>query len=83
MYCKLNGQKVLVKNAEETLGSEFFIELKKTEKSTMLDHSILGFFYCCKLIMMFYVTMDFLKDFTRGETSIGTSSGKNLKKKIR
>ena len=28
MYCKLNGQKVLVKNAEETLGSKFFIELK-------------------------------------------------------
>ena len=44
MYCKLNGQKVLLENAEETLGSEFFIELKKIEKSTMLDHSIFVFF---------------------------------------
>ena len=42
MYCKLNGQKVLLENAKETLGSEFFNELKKTEKSTMLDHSIFG-----------------------------------------
>ena len=50
MYCKLNGQKVLLENAEETLGSEFFIELKKIEKSTMLDHSIFGFFDRCKLI---------------------------------
>ena len=50
MYCKLNGQKILVKNAEETLGSEFFIELKKIEKSTMLDHSIFVFFDCCKLL---------------------------------
>ena len=50
MYCKLNGQKVLLENAKETLGSEFFNELKKTEKSTMLDHSIFGFFYRCKLI---------------------------------
>ena len=44
MYCKLNGQKVLLENAEGTLGSEFFIELKKIEKSTMLDHSIFVFF---------------------------------------
>ena len=50
MYCKLNKRKVLVKNAEETLGSEFFIELKKIEKITMLDHSIFGFFDRCKLI---------------------------------
>ena len=50
MYCKLNGQKLLVKNVEETLGSEFFIELKKIEKGTMLDHSIFGFFDRCKLI---------------------------------
>ena len=50
MYCKLNRRKVLVKNAEETLGSEFFIELKKIEKITMLDHSIFGFFDRCKLI---------------------------------
>ena len=33
--------------------------------------------------MMFSVNMDFFQNFTRGETNIGTSSGKNLKKKIR
>ena len=46
MYCKLNGQKVLLENAKETLGSEFFNELKRLRK----DHSIFGFFDRCKLI---------------------------------
>ena len=50
MYCKLNGQDVLLENAKETLGNQFFIELKKIEKSTMLDHSILVFFDQCKLL---------------------------------
>ena len=50
MYCKSNGGIVFLENAEETLGNELFIELKKIEKSTMLNHSIFGFFDPCKLI---------------------------------
>ena len=63
MYCKLNGQKVLLENAEETLGSEFFIELKKIEKSTMLDHSIFVFFYRCKLINDVFCEYGFFSKF--------------------
>ena len=43
MYCKNNEGNVFLENAEETLGNELFIKLKKIEKSTMLDHSIFGF----------------------------------------
>ena len=50
MYCKLNGQEIILEKAKETVGNEFFIELKKIEKSTMLDHSIFTFFDQCKLI---------------------------------
>ena len=50
MYCKLNGQEIILEKAKETVGNEFFIELKKIEKSTMLDHSIFVFFDQCKLI---------------------------------
>ena len=42
MYCKSNGGNVFLENAEETLGNELFIELKK---STMLGHSIFFFFW--------------------------------------
>ena len=44
MYCKINEQEVLLEKAKETLGNEFFIELKKIERSTMLDHSSFVFF---------------------------------------
>ena len=50
MYCKSNRGNVFLENAEEILGNELFIELKKIEKSTMLNHSISVFFYPCKLI---------------------------------
>ena len=50
MYCKSNGGIVFLENAEETLGNELFIELKNIGKSTMLNHSIFGFFDQCKLI---------------------------------
>ena len=50
MYCKSNGGNVFLENAEEILGNELFIELKKIEKSTMLNHSISVFFYPCELI---------------------------------
>ena len=50
MYCKNNEGNVFLENSEETLGNELFIEVKKIEKSTMLDHSIFGFFDPCKLI---------------------------------
>ena len=57
MYCKLNGQDVLLENAKETLGSQFFIELKKIEKSAMLDHSILVFLISASCLMVFYSNM--------------------------
>ena len=44
MYCKLNEQEVLLEKAKQTLGNEFFIEIKEIEKSAMLDHSIFVFF---------------------------------------
>ena len=44
MHCKLSGRSVELQFAERVLGTEFFIELKKIEKSTMLDHSIFVFF---------------------------------------
>ena len=50
MHYKLNGQNVLLEKAKETLGNEFFIELKTIEKSTMLDHSIFGFFDQCQAL---------------------------------
>ena len=50
MHCKMNGQNIQLESAEKPFGTEFFIELKKIEKSTMLDHSIFGFFDRCQVI---------------------------------
>ena len=51
MHYKLKGQNaLLLENARETLGQEFFMKLKKIEKSTMLDHSIFVFLDSCQLI---------------------------------
>ena len=50
MHYKLKGQNVFLENAKETLAEEFFMKLKEIEKSTMLDHSIFGFFDRCQLI---------------------------------
>ena len=45
MHCKLSGRNVELQFAERVLGTEFFIELKKIEKSIMLNHSIFVFFF--------------------------------------
>ena len=50
MYCKLSGLSVELQFAERVLGSELFIELKKTKKSTVLDLSIFVFFDRCQVI---------------------------------
>ena len=50
MHCKLSGRSVELQFAERVLGTEFFIELKKIEKSTMLDHSIFVLFERCQVI---------------------------------
>ena len=50
LHCKLNGQNVELESAEKVLRTDFLIELKKIEKSTMLDHSIFGFFDRCQVI---------------------------------
>ena len=57
MYCKLNGQDVLLENAKETLGNQFFIELKKIQESKILDHSILVFLISASCLMIFYSNM--------------------------
>ena len=43
MHHRLTGRNITLENAENVLGLEFFIELKKIEKVSMLDHSILDF----------------------------------------
>ena len=50
LHCKMNDQNVQLESAEKVLGTEFFIELKKIEKSTMLDYSVFGFFNRCQVI---------------------------------
>ena len=50
MYFKLSGLSVELQFAERVLGSELFIELKKTKKSTVLDLSIFVFFDRCQVI---------------------------------
>ena len=50
MYCKLSRLSVELQFAERVLGSELFIELKKTKKSTVLDLSIFVFFDRCQVI---------------------------------
>ena len=50
IHCKNNGKNVFLENAEQTLGGELFIEFKKIEGSTMINHSIFGYFEQCRLI---------------------------------
>ena len=50
MYNKINGQQIFLEDAEKTLGTDLFFELKKIEKSIMLDHSIFVFFNRCQSI---------------------------------
>ena len=50
LHTKLNGQNVEIESAEKFLGIYLFTELKKIEKSMMLDHSVFGFFNCCQVI---------------------------------
>ena len=51
MFNKINGEHtIFLEDAEKTLGTDLFIELKNIEKSTMLDHSIFGFFDRCQSI---------------------------------
>ena len=50
LYYKMNDQNVQLESAEKVLGTKFFIELKKVEKSTMLDYSVFGFFNRCQVI---------------------------------
>ena len=50
MHCKLSGRSVELQFAKRVLGTEFFFELKKIERSTMLDHSSFGFVDWCQVI---------------------------------
>ena len=50
MHHRLNGKNITLENAENVLGPKFFIELKKIEKVSMLDHPIFGFFDRCREI---------------------------------
>ena len=53
MYEKLKRQNlssVLLEDAQNVLGKDFFIKLKEIESNVMLDHTIFGYFDCCHLI---------------------------------
>ena len=50
LHTKLNGQNVEIESAEKFLGIYLFTELKKIEKSMMLDHSVFSFFNRCQVI---------------------------------
>ena len=50
MHHRLNEKNITLENAENVLGPKFFIELKKIEKVSMLDHPIFGFFDRCREI---------------------------------
>ena len=47
---QIQRTKCFSRNTKEILAEEFFMKLKEIEKSTMLDHSIFGFFDRCQLI---------------------------------
>ena len=53
MYEKLKRQNlssVLLEDAQNVLGKDFFIKLKEIESNVMLDHTIFGYFDRCHLI---------------------------------
>ena len=50
LHSKTNGQNVQLESAKQILGTKYFIELRKIEKSTMLDYSIFGFYDWCQVI---------------------------------
>ena len=81
VLCTAKVMEKMFLDVEETLGNELFLELKKIEKSTMLDHSSFGFFDPCKLINDVLCEYGFFLRFY--ERSLDTSSHENLKKKIR
>lgn len=53
MHKKLRKQTltpVILKDAEEVLGREFFLKLKEIEPEVMLDYTIFGYFDRCYLV---------------------------------
>ena len=51
LYNKLNERfNIKLSDTEKFLGINLFTDLKKTEKNTMLNHSIFGYFDQCQLI---------------------------------
>ena len=43
LYHRWNGNNIKLEATEKILGDDLFVNLKKNEKRTMLDHSILGY----------------------------------------
>ena len=84
MYYKSNGGNVFLENADETLGNELFIELKKIEKSTMLNHSNFFFFLDpCKLINNALCEYGFFLRFYKRQNKFRYQLKRKLKEKIR
>ena len=78
MHHRLNEKDITLENAENVLGPKFFIELKKkTEKVSMLDHWIFGFFDRCREMNNVLSEFGFFLDFMKGETSFDFSRGRN------
>lgn len=83
LHHKNNGENIIFENAKQTLGSEFFSELKSIEKSTMLNHSIYGYFELCVLINTVLSEYGFFYGFMIDGTSLGISSDESSQKKIK
>ena len=63
LHSKTNGQNVQLESVEKVFGTKFFIELKKIEKSAMLNYSIFGFFDRCQVINEVLSEYRFFSDF--------------------
>ena len=50
MHHNLKGQNFNLENVRDTLGKELFLKLKEVEGSVMLDHSLFGYFECCRQV---------------------------------
>ena len=81
MHCKLSGRSVELQFAERVLGTEFFIELKKIEKSTMLDHSIFVLFERCQVINEVLSEYGFFLRFYERRNKFRYQLRRNLKEK--
>ena len=76
LYHRLNGNNIKLEDTEKFLGDDLFVNLKKIERRTILDHSIFGYLDQCQLINKTLSEYIFFKDFIKGGTNSDTNSSK-------